>query len=123
MVPARIPSPPAKRMRAAFLALLLPAVALAQSQPDDELGRIPSESPAPAAPGRASSLNRITYLGSATQSGLFRPALDVPFPPPAPPDIEQRFLADARLEWALASEVSLTLGGRAELRAADGIPF
>jgi hypothetical protein len=108
-------------MRAAALALLLPAVALAQSQPDDELGRIPSESPA--TPNASSRLNRIIYLGSATESGMSRPTLDVPFPPPAPPDIEQRFLADARLEWAVANEFSLTLAGRVELRAADGIPF
>jgi hypothetical protein len=127
MVPARIPSPLAQRLRtwrigAAALACLQASAALAQSQPDDDLARIPSESPSPAPTG-PSRLHRTIYLESATQTGLLRSALDVRIPPPAPATIEQRLFADARIEWTPLNGFSLTYSGRPELRAAEHIPF
>jgi hypothetical protein len=123
MVPARISASFAKRVTAAALALACVEAtpALGQSQPDDELGRIPSESP-PSAEG-PSKLNRTAYAESATQPGLLRSGLEVPFPAPAPPALEQRLFADVRLGWAATRELSVSFAGRAGVRVADGISF
>jgi len=106
----------------ALASLRVPA-ALAQSQPDDELGRIPSESaPASPPPGSAKVHHR-AFLESATELELLRSALDVPIAAPSPPALEQRLFLDSRVEWTPLSGFSLTYSGRPELRAADHIPF
>jgi hypothetical protein len=110
------------RIGAGALACLQVSAALAQSQTDDDLARIPSESQSPASSG-PSRLHRTVYLESATEAGLLRSALDVRFPPPAPATIEQRLFADARIEWAPLNGFSLTYSGRPELRVAEQIPF
>jgi hypothetical protein len=104
---------------------LLASAALAQSEPTDELGRIPGESPAPAPPAPAGSgrLLRTSYLETATEPAMLRSSLDVPLPPPSPPGIEQRLFADTRLEWNPMAEFGVTFASRAGLRAAEGIPF
>ena len=125
MVPTRIPASLAKRVTAAALALasLRAPAALAQSQPDDELGRIPSESaPASPPPGSAKVHHR-AFLESATELELLRSALHVPIAAPSPPALEQRLFLDSRVEWTPLSGFSLTYSGRPELRAADHIPF
>jgi hypothetical protein len=109
----------------AALSCLLASAALAQSEPTDELGRIPVESPAPAPPAPAASgkLHRTSYLEAATEPAMLRSALDVPLPPPSPSAIEQRLFADTRLEWNPVHSFGVTLSSRAGLRAGDGIPF
>src|SRR5262249_9497321 len=124
VVPARIPPSLAEPMRRAALALvcLQASAALAQSPPDDDLGRIPSESPS-VAPSGPSRLHRKVHLEGATETGLLRSTQEVPTPPPAPATIEQRLLTDARLEWIPLNQVSINFSARAGLRVADDISF
>jgi hypothetical protein len=62
-----------------------------------------------------------SFVESATEVELLRSRLDVPFPAPAPPAVEQRLFFDSRLEWTPLSGLSVTYSGRPELRAADHI--
>jgi hypothetical protein len=108
--------------RGAQLAVWLTASsALAQGEPD--MDRIPEEAPpaAPAAPS-GSAIKRVGYVESATEPSLLRRQLPVAFPSPAP-TIGERLFADERLEYSPVHGLRLVLGGRAELRAADDLPF
>ena len=109
--------------RGAFALLLLCAVHAAVAQESEELGRIPPEAPSTPPAAERGSLRRVVYLESATEPNLLRSELEVPYPPPAPPEIEERLLVDAFLRWDAARDLSLTLSGLAELRAASDIPF
>jgi hypothetical protein len=110
------------RRGASLVACLAACSALAQGEPD--LDRIPDEAPAPApAPSGVSDLKRVGYVESTTEPSLLREQLPVAFPSPAPPTIEERLFADERLEYSPIHGLKLVLNGRAELRAADNVPF
>jgi hypothetical protein len=111
--------------RLATMLTLLAAPALADENKDLEL--IPEsvqQAPPPAAVEPATTdLRQRLYLENAVILDSLRSNLLVPFPPPAPPDWQERLFFDARKEWSLGGDVWATYGGRLNLQAVDEQPF
>lgn len=124
---------PGRRLRAgALLALLLPALAAAgdENPPSSEENRdlelipkaaqqpptAPAETPAPL--GGAG--DRI-YLENALTLTVRHDALEVPYPPPAPFDWQERVFLDARTHLDLGEQARLVYSGRLNLRFENDI--
>jgi hypothetical protein len=108
----------------ALLVALLAAPALADENKDLELipESVQQAPPVPAAEPTTEDLRQTLYLEDAFILDSLRHT-PVPFPPPSPPNWQERLFFDARKEWVLASDLSLTYSGRLNLEAADEVPF
>jgi hypothetical protein len=89
---------------------------------DPELDRIP-QTVEPQLGTTASSLTSNLYIQSDLTLSALRDNLVVPLPPPAPPRWETRLFLDARVNWQISANVSLSYSGRFNLRAEDGLAF
>jgi len=107
------------------LALLLAAPALADENKDLELipESVRQAPPAPETEAATKDLRQTLYLEDAFTLTMLRSPLLVPFPPPAPPNWEQRHFFDARKEWTLAPDLTATLSDRFNFQVADEQPF
>ena len=116
-------------MRVRRLAPLLLALAAGPALADEneDLNLIPPSviAPAPAAPAEPAptrDARQTLYLENAAVLNSRRSVL-VPAPPPPAPDWQERLFFDARKEWTLNSDVSLTYSGRLNLLAQDEPDF
>jgi len=103
--------------------ILLALAAPAWAGEDDDLGLLPQSSPTAvprSAPTAATS--RLFVENAATFSSV-RGGLLVPAPPPFTPRWEERLLADARIEWPVATNAHMTYSGRLNLMVQDGLGF
>jgi hypothetical protein len=100
------------------------APALADENSDLELipkGINPPQGPAESPP--ATNPNQRIYLEDAVVASSLRGGLIVPFPPPAPPDWQERLFLDLRKEWKLDDRLNVTLSNRFNLRAESDLAF
>jgi hypothetical protein len=114
--------------RAPLLAMLALLAAPAQADEDKDLGLIPeSARQAPpergAEPSPTRDARQTLYLEDAFTVNSLRSQLLVPAPPPRPANWQERLFFDARKEWALGGDATLTYSGRLNLEAADETPF
>lgn len=107
--------------------LLALAAAPALADEDKDLDLIPDstrqtqeERSVEAAPTR--DARQTIYLEDAFTLDLLR-SVAVPAPPPAAPNWQERLFLDARKEWALGGDTSVTYSGRLNLLAQDETPF
>jgi len=115
-------------MRPLRLAPLLLTLSAAPALADEnqDLNLIPPSvtepaPPASAAPTPTQDLRQRIYLENALILNDRRGVL-VPAPPPPAPDWQQRLFLDARKEWALSDQASVTYSGRLNLQADDVEP-
>jgi hypothetical protein len=114
----------APRYGVALMAMMLggtPALA----DENNDLNLIPEGAREPAAPSAeppptADTRQRIYLEDAFTLSSLRSPL--VPFPPPSPPDWQERLFLDLRKDWTLADHLSFSLSDRVNLRAENDLP-
>ncbi|HLI51816.1 MAG TPA: hypothetical protein VKU87_08465 [Thermomicrobiaceae bacterium] len=97
----------------------------ANADENSDLNLIPQgvtqpQSPTPEPP-TASAGNQRIYLENAAVASSLRSNLLVPFPPPSPPDWQERLFLDARKQWQVNDQLSFTLSDRFNLRAESDI--
>jgi hypothetical protein len=116
-------------MRALRLAPLLLALVGAPAIADEnsDLDLIPESvnQPAPAAgaaPTPTQDARQRIFLEDAATLNSRRAVL-IPPPPPASPNWQERLFLDARKEWALGGDASVTYSGRLNLQAQDEPAF
>jgi hypothetical protein len=78
---------------------------------------------APQTSSPTDSNQRIYLEDAVVASALRRGGLLVPFPPPSPPDWQERLFLDVRKEWKLDDQLNFTLSDRFNLRAESDLPF
>src|SRR5262249_560861 len=105
---------------AALLAVSAPVATSAQE--NNDLERIP-DNPQGGAPEPKQSKPGRLYLENALTASSLRGGLIVPFPPPSPPDWQNRTSLDAFNEWTLGEHLSATLSDRFNVLAQDGVTF
>jgi len=120
----------ARARRLLLLGLALAAGAALADPPADEdkdLDLIPKPAQVPVGAGADAAApagaTRKLYIEFAATQAWARTGLAVAFPPPQPSDWEERLLFDARTEWHVGSDVSLTYSGRLNVRAEDRLDF
>ena len=114
------------RLAACWLATLAFAGAAAAADENSDLDLIPkSEAPTPRGEGAspASRGNQRVFIENALTLTTPRNDLLVPSPPPLPPSWDERLFADARVEYPLAPNASITYSGRLNLVLQDDLGF
>lgn len=114
----------ASRCAVALIGVMLGA-GTARADENNDLDLIPQGINAPAAspaePSAASDANQRIYVEDAFVASSLRSNLLVPFPPPSPPDWQERVFLDLRREWKLDDRLDVTLSNRFNLRAENDI--
>ena len=114
------------RLAAFWLATLALAGAAVAADEDKDVDLIPkSEAPAPREEGVSpiSRGNQRVFIENALTFTKPRNDLLVPSPPPLPPSWDERLFADARVEYPLAPNASITYSGRLNLVLQDDLGF
>jgi hypothetical protein len=108
----------------AILVLLLATGGIREAAADEngDLNLIPDtvNTPTTPAPPTSETGNQRVYLENAFTGTALRDGLAVPFPPPDPPDWQERLFLDTRAEWNLGSDLQLTFSDRFNLSAQEG---
>lgn len=115
----------AQRCAMAMLGIILGSAA-AVADENSDLNLIPRGADQPSAPATAeppvvSAANQRIYLEDAAVASSLRSSLLVPFPPPSPPDWQERLFLDVRKEWQVNDQLNFTLSDRFNLRAESAI--
>jgi len=113
----------ARRCALAMVGIALGSAA-AVADENNDLHLIPQGINEPQAPAPAATeANQRIYLEDAAVVSSLRSGLLVPFPPPAPPDWQERLFLDARKQWRLGDRLNFTISDRFNLRAESDLPI